>query len=1003
MATKTFSGYLKEPLSEYAQHDLWRFTHATTTGEVVKGSTSIFKVDETGYYDIEIQYGTVMIESKDRLSQRWINHGQYTISSTTTVTTLPALLLATTPMTPELQQELELILASAEEAASSANESKDLAKSSENISKQNADKTSEDRAGVESLAQTVSDQAQQVNLNAQQVSQDKQIVTNLANQVQVNKNSVDQSVIAVQDLTQSASDAATIANEKAVEATQAAAESALRVKGVFIPGQTNALQNDTWIYEESFWYALVNTSSTPSISNGDWTSLSKHNSTTNRDEQGAHPASAIDGVREMRNELVGGVVFPFEPEKELQVGDVLADSVTHIRLAGEIFELVSPSAGVVDSVSEDSITVGGGVSRLVSVYERHREMSIADFLSKSDYQRLMNDDETLDLSDLIQFLIDKQQKFNLVPNVRHYCDKHLVWKSGAKCSGGGQGTNQQYPAPVGITQIETAIVFDSHKTSTGIVLARQGWTTEFELSGFTIDCKDPHHGRQTFKPLHVESNASGAFGGKVHLYIRNFNVGLHTEKPLWNTDVDIRFGWGYRPALLNGGGTSLTGWLKSSFCFHGVSINEYTYSNINQWYDQCGLSAPIEIVNLAPATELPIMLEMSSSVAISGIIGVEKCKAQLMRALDYTFCDFSLNYQEFGAEHIFYKDPERVSIPINHQGLFHLRNSCVTIRSTKINLKTGLYPPAPTVDPTFLCTFEGFDVRFSAFNSYIDARTYGLCPNGAINAMNVSEENNVAVYVGAQNITKPPLAVDVGMIANWDKARLKFGSAPFTEEPYHRIERNNLSFVDNDKFLSLSGALYADTLDFYTSNSGKNATPAAVVKMAKNATTDRSISVMGTINTQGADYAEYMRKSTNCGLIEKGAVCGIDKNGLLTDKFDESVKFVVKSTSPSFVGGDTFSLDIKEVVKLNDEDDESFLRRVKEAEEAVEERRQMYDRIAFCGQVPCSAMFEAGDYLIPKRNEDGSIGIYTVKDPTITEFRLKVGQAISNTLIIVSV
>ena len=116
MATKRFTGFLRNPLSEYANHDLWRFTHSTTTGEVPKGSSSIFKVDETGYYDITIQYGTVMIESKDRLSQRWINHGQYTISSATTVTTLPALLLATTPMTPELQQELEAILADAQDA-----------------------------------------------------------------------------------------------------------------------------------------------------------------------------------------------------------------------------------------------------------------------------------------------------------------------------------------------------------------------------------------------------------------------------------------------------------------------------------------------------------------------------------------------------------------------------------------------------------------------------------------------------------------------------------------------------------------------------------------------------------------------------------------------------------------------------------------------------------------------------------------------------------------------
>lgn len=111
MATKRLQGFLRDPLSEFAQHDLWRFTHLTTTGEVVKGSQSIRRIGADGSYDFLIRFGRVLIESKDRLSQRWVIHGEYTINAQTTATTIPALLLATTPVTPEIVQQLEALLA----------------------------------------------------------------------------------------------------------------------------------------------------------------------------------------------------------------------------------------------------------------------------------------------------------------------------------------------------------------------------------------------------------------------------------------------------------------------------------------------------------------------------------------------------------------------------------------------------------------------------------------------------------------------------------------------------------------------------------------------------------------------------------------------------------------------------------------------------------------------------------------------------------------------------
>ncbi len=71
--------------------------------------------------------------------------------------------------------------------------------------------------------------------------------------------------------------------------------------------------------------------------------------------------------------------------------------------------------------------------------------------------------------------------------------------------------------------------------------------------------------------------------------------------------------------------------------------------------------------------------------------------------------------------------------------------------------------------------------------------------------------------------------------------------------------------------------------------------------------TGRSINAGGTINASGADYAEYVRKSLACGTILKGDVCGIDSNGELTRTWSDARRYVVKSTAPNLVGGDTWA------------------------------------------------------------------------------------------------
>lgn len=179
----------------------------------------------------------------------------------------------------------------------------------------------------------------------------------------------------------------------------------------------------------------------------------------------------------------------------------------------------------------------------------------------------------------------------------------------------------------------------------------------------------------------------------------------------------------------------------------------------------------------------------------------------------------------------------------------------------------------------------------------------------------------------------------------------------------------------------------------------------ATMQLRGNSTTSRSINCGGTINTSGADYAEYMIKDKACGNIAKGDICGININGQLTDKFNESISFVIKSTNPSFVGGDVYGLNLIEPLepKQNiEETDKEFKVRIDKYTKDLdifnsdlEKQRQKYDRIAFCGQVPVNIVAPIGSYIIPK-NENNTIKIDYIENPTFEEYKKCVGKVIKH-------
>jgi hypothetical protein len=156
-----------------------------------------------------------------------------------------------------------------------------------------------------------------------------------------------------------------------------------------------------------------------------------------------------------------------------------------------------------------------------------------------------------------------------------------------------------------------------------------------------------------------------------------------------------------------------------------------------------------------------------------------------------------------------------------------------------------------------------------------------------------------------------------------------------------------------------------------TSGGGSPNSAVAHMLIGADGTTGRSINASGTINASGADYAEYMTKAISEN-IAKGDIAGVDENGLLTNIYADAVSFVVKSTNPSYVGGDNWGSELKG-------DD-------------LEKARQKVDRIAFSGQVPCNVTnAKVGDYIIPI-NENGKIKGQAITNPTFEQYQISVGK-----------
>jgi hypothetical protein len=194
--------------------------------------------------------------------------------------------------------------------------------------------------------------------------------------------------------------------------------------------------------------------------------------------------------------------------------------------------------------------------------------------------------------------------------------------------------------------------------------------------------------------------------------------------------------------------------------------------------------------------------------------------------------------------------------------------------------------------------------------------------------------------------------------------------------------------VGNQAGSFLSGTSGDGVIMFCSSGVGHGNASLGTIAVNKNTGTGRSINASGTINASGADYAEYEVKSDTCGLVAKGQIIGFDSDGKVTDKWANAFSFGVKSTSPSYVGGDGWGaleqIGERPEKPIQEEDDTEADYAVAVAryesdlaafEVVLEAARKTVDRIAYSGKVPVNVFgASVGDYIQAQQDGDGIKG-----------------------------
>jgi hypothetical protein len=309
---------------------------------------------------------------------------------------------------------------------------------------------------------------------------------------------------------------------------------------------------------------------------------------------------------------------------------------------------------------------------------------------------------------------------------------------------------------------------------------------------------------------------------------------------------------------------------------------------------------------------------------------------------------------------------------VGHQAGYTSNNTATYSGNTCLGYRAG-YSLTTGVNNTFV---GGLD----ATNNYASG---SLITTGSKNTI-------IGNYSGNQG------SLDIRTLSNYIVLSDGDGN-PRARYAYSSASSGNFTIVSNSTTDSTNAtfSIQNSSGTDVTFEAGNNSIPgiSGVFRVAKYTTTSRSINAAGTINQNGADYAEYMVKSGDF-TVAKGDLVGINAEGKITKVFADAISFCVKSTDPGLVGGDNWFTEPRPKDESGNEVNSGTQEYI-DWFSRMEAARSTVDRIAFCGQVPVNVTgATAGQYIVPV-NDDGAIKGEAVSNPTFEQYQQAVGKVIA--------
>jgi hypothetical protein len=503
----------------------------------------------------------------------------------------------------------------------------------------------------------------------------------------------------------------------------------------------------------------------------------------------------------------------------------------------------------------------------------------------------------------------------------------------------------------------------------------------------------------------------GSESEKFTIRYDNGNVGIGTTSPDWLFKIEkntASAGGGQYPAMVinnpNAAGYSAMYFFNNTTNCGGL---EYSNASTNLLLNSFGAlifqtTSSIERMRITGAGNVGIgTTSPSASLHVQGVNATNRGQLSIQSSNASNAARATWYYDTTLQGEIGTTSGNFYALAVN-TFLFYTGGSERMKISSDGNFDYGGYAVLSTNNATYRQAFYGGIAIMwrNAEDAYIDSNhTYG------------SSNTNVASYTSANGIGRFTFAggnltwdayngsVTAGTaysmtnVFNISKAGYTYLGDGFNVTS-HRI---NLKVAQGSTILVISGYSTAanDTAFFYSSDGTSPNGAATSMGVTRNSSTSRSINASGTINASGADYAEYMTKIVD-DVINKGDIVGVNTNGKLTNIFNDAKSFVVKSTDPSYVGGDIWGNEDtigKKPQQTTDQTDEEFAPIQAAFEAKLETARAKVDRISFSGQVPCNVTgATVGDYIIPIQLENGKIGGQAVTNPTFEQYQISVGK-----------